>query len=191
MLIFLIIFVSLLLIFNIFALIFWLIQMKHETKILKQWEETQKEKLRSAFSDLLKDTEKHDVGVECGSVYTRNMEFIKKFSGESGKVSLPDYDVPYIAMHTHPDCLTFSQSDVERFISRGEMDVLFAVGNNGSVYMLEKTEQYAAADFLRAFGNIENNYPNMRKSPTDYASAMSDFLKGAEQYGVRYYEGTT
>lgn len=39
MLIFLIIFVTLLLIFNIFALIFWLVQMKHEAKTFKKWED--------------------------------------------------------------------------------------------------------------------------------------------------------
>ena len=158
--------------------------------IPETWDETQKESLKTAFYDLLKETEKYDVGVECGALYTRNMKFIKNVNGKSGKVSLPDYDDSYIAMHTHPDCLTFSHSDIEQFIGRGDMEVLFAVGNNGSVYMVEKTERYSASDLLLAFNDIENRYPHMNKSPTDYANAMGDFLKGAEQYGVRYYEGT-
>ena len=154
------------------------------------WDESQRGALEAALSDLLKDVEKVELGVECGAAYNKKLELISKFTGKSNAVTIPKQNVPYIAVHNHPDGLTFSCTDVERFIETGNLETLFAIGNNGSVYMLEKTDDYVAVDFINAYLRIETDYPNIYKTPDEYSSAMSKFLKGAEKYGVRYYEGT-
>lgn len=155
------------------------------------WDATQKAALKKAFTGLLKDVEGVELGAECGAVYSRNMELLGKFAGEVGRVNIPAQDVPYIVIHNHPDCLLFSSGDIRRFLENGELEVMFAIGNDGSVYMLEKMYDYNAIGFADKYLNIEKDHPKMMDSPSEYVKAIKEFLEDVEQYGVRYYEGTT
>jgi hypothetical protein len=155
------------------------------------WSTEQAETLQAAHKELLRCAQNVPLGDEVGAALRMDGTEIQKITGQSGSVSIPDYDAEYIAIHTHPDGLTFSGADIELFIMRDQLQILTAVGNDGSVYAIQKMENYAAADLVKAYMEIENEYPHMMDDPISYALSMASFLKEAEKYGIRYFEGRT
>lgn len=153
-----------------------------------QWTKEQASQLREAHKELLRMVKDEPVGTEAYAIYDLQMKLISQDIGEKGQVRIPDFLEPHIAIHNHPDGLTFSGSDVERFIERSDLQILTAIGNDGSVYLLEKTDDYAAVDFIRSYLGITERYPQMMNSPTEYVKAMNEFLKEGAEYGVEYYE---
>lgn len=76
------------------------------------------------------------------------------------------------------------------------MQLISAVGNNGSVYILQKTNGYDPAGFatylaqsmMDRFGTLDisdiaNNY-----SATEYIEFCENMWKDAELYGLKYYK---
>ena len=131
------------------------------------------------------------VGTEAYGLYNAEMKFVGSKVGKPGdrEIYIPDLDYPYIAVHNHPDGMTFSESDVFNFIRYPNLQVQTAVGNSGHVYLLEKSIDFAIADFLKAFQKIRSDYPHMMDSPKDYEDAMKSFLKRGVDYGINYFEG--
>lgn len=110
------------------------------------------------------------------------------FTGEQeGGVHIPNFSTPHIAIHNHPSGMTFSPEDILGFASRDSMQMLTIVGNDGSVYALEKT---AATDLIslkmaaRTLNHTAND-PTMPK--TAVYNLVTDFLMEISQYGVQYY----
>lgn len=154
------------------------------------WTMEQAEVLQEAHRELLRMVQGILVGTEAYRLYTPSMEFLKSDYGELGarEVHIPKLAYPYIAMHNHPDGLTFSEDDIESFILNPHLCVAAAVGNDGSVHIIEKSDGALMADFAKAFSRIRTDYPHMMDSPEAYDKAMRDFLKGCAKYGIRYYE---
>ena len=109
-----------------------------------------------------------------------------RYIGGQNQVSATSYNVPHIIMHNHPDGLLFTHEDVARFISNGDTMIMSAVGNNGSLYVLEKTEEYNAAGFIRYLHETVLSHPDSTTSPEKYIQFMEDLLKGVNEYGVTY-----
>ena len=109
-------------------------------------------------------------------------------SGQQGRVRIPDQDVPYIAAHTHPSGLTFSPSDIRRFALRENMRMLTAVGNDGTVYVIEKTAQFDRSGLLALFRDSEIRLA-AAKDPKELQEIMQQLLKEAKQYGANFYAG--
>ena len=107
---------------------------------------------------------------------------------QQGLVRIPDQDVPYIAAHTHPSGLTFSPGDIRGFATRKNMQMLTAVGNDGTVYAIEKTPQFDRNRFLALFHDAENRLATLRNQQ-EVNAAMQQLLKEAEQYGATFYVG--
>lgn len=152
------------------------------------WSQERAERLQEAHRDLLRAVKDKPVGTEAGRVYRPDMSPISPLivgKDADQQISLPPCPNPHIALHSHPSGLTFSQKDVEKFIWNFDMTVFTAVGNDGSVYLLQKTEQYDAAGFAMSFGEI---FPKLEKAktPNDYANIVNDLLKGAEKHGTRF-----
>lgn len=143
--------------------------------------------LAEEHRQLLRVASEQPPGVEVARCYGLNSApFGDAVIGENGRVRIPDYNTPYIAAHTHPSGLTFSPGDILNFTKRDNMRMLSAVGNNGVVYAMEKSE-----DFNRIA--VQNAYEKMRtrmeqeKTMPGILNVINDFFKEARAYGLQYY----
>lgn len=145
--------------------------------------------LANAHKKLLLEARKVPLGTEKARCYGLDMQPVSGyFTGEQeGGVHIPNFSTPHIAIHNHPSGMTFSPEDILGFASRDSMQMLTIVGNDGSVYALEKT---AATDLIslkmaaRTLNHTAND-PTMPK--TAVYNLVTDFLMEISQYGVQYY----
>lgn len=107
----------------------------------------------------------------------------------AGRIKIPDFDRPYIAMHTHPDGRTFSESDVQNFIRYPNRVIVSAVGHNGKVYILEKGKNFNASGAEAFFLASIAQSPGRGESAEAYIEFIEKAIKGLEEYGVFYYKG--
>ena len=129
------------------------------------------------------------LGTEAGATYDLSMKPLHKVIGEdkAAKVFIPKETVPHIAMHTHPTGGTFTHTDLRLFAKDDNMKMLTAVGNNGAVYAVEKTDKYRYVEFMQYMSMVEKRHPRYLKSPIEYGEFMQDFLGGIDSYGIKYY----
>lgn len=153
-------------------------------------DEAGQQALARAHRELLQAAAAHPVGTEVACCYGLDMQLLSKIiiSGQQGRVRIPDQDVPYIAAHTHPSGLTFSPSDIRRFALRENMRMLTAVGNDGTVYAIEKTAQFDRSGLLALFRDSEIRLA-AAKDPKELQEIMQQLLKEAKQYGANFYAG--
>ena len=153
-------------------------------------DEAGQQALARAHRELLQAAAAHPVGTEVACCYGLDMQPLSKIiiSGQQGRVRIPDQDVPYIAAHTHPSGLTFSPSDIRRFALRENMRMLTAVGNDGTVYAIEKTAQFDRSGLLALFRDSEIRLA-AAKDPKELQEIMQQLLKEAKQYGANFYVG--
>lgn len=153
-------------------------------------DEAGQQALARAHRELLQAAAAHPVGTEVACCYGLDMQPLSKIiiSGQQGRVRIPDQDVPYIAAHTHPSGLTFSPSDIRRFALRENMRMLTAVGNDGTVYVIEKTAQFDRSGLLALFRDSEIRLA-AAKDPKELQEIMQQLLKEAKQYGANFYAG--
>ena len=145
--------------------------------------------LANAHKKLLLEARKVPLGIEKARCYGLDMQPVSGyFTGEQeGGVHIPNFSTPHIAIHNHPSGMTFSPEDILGFACRNSMRMLTIVGNDGSVYALEKT---AATDLIslkmaaRTLNHTAND-PTMPK--TAVYNLVTDFLMEISQYGVQYY----
>ena len=153
-------------------------------------DEAGQQALARAHRELLQAAAAHPVGTEVACCYGLDMQPLSKIiiSGQQGRVRIPDQDVPYIAAHTHPSGLTFSPSDIRRFALRENMRMLTAVGNDGTVYAIEKTAPFDRSGLLALFRDSEIRLA-AAKDPKELQEIMQQLLKEAKQYGANFYAG--
>lgn len=153
-------------------------------------DEAGQQALARVHRELLQAAAAHPVGTEVACCYGLDMQPLSKIiiSGQQGRVRIPDQDVPYIAAHTHPSGLTFSPSDIRRFALRENMRMLTAVGNDGTVYAIEKTAQFDRSGLLALFRDSEIRLA-AAKDPKELQEIMQQLLKEAKQYGANFYAG--
>ena len=156
------------------------------------WNETQATQLQEAHKALLRIASGQPVETEVAAVYTLDMAQLGEVVGEEDKVAIPDYLVPHIVTHNHPDCLIFSPSDIRQFILRDATVIATAVGNNGTVYLMQKLDSYSAPDFEFQFGKLKETLREILNegNPQKYADTIRTFLMGAEKHGVHFITGT-
>ena len=104
----------------------------------------------------------------------------KGAQGEGG-VKPIRLDVPYISIHNHPSDETFSTKDLRLLYSSEECRALVVIGNSGeNVFVIQKTESFDGDSLFDYIADkVEGNIT---------FDSQSDFLKGAEKYGIKYYE---
>jgi len=155
------------------------------------WTEKQAATLQIAHKDLLRRVQPKPPGTEASATYDTAMQPLQERMGKDAAhaVAIPDAPVPYLAMHNHPDGLTFSGGDLALFGRRNQMRLLTAIGNDGGLYVLEKTRAFDRRAFDAAFSDYTGAHPEMEKGAGAYAKGIADFLEGAGKYGVYYYAG--
>lgn len=89
-------------------------------------------------------------------------------------------DFAFLVMHNHPSGLHFSIRDIKTFIDAENMTILIALGNDGTIYIVEKTKQLSLNEILSA-----------RKTLVDWKHSLIDFNIVKEQlktFGIVYSE---
>lgn len=142
------------------------------------------ERVLHSAKTVLSEAMEHSIGTEVGVIIplNNNGDPSKPIIGAEGAhtVAIPKCTEPSITIHNHPSGETFSIRDLEKFHSDSNCFAMVVIGNNGKSFTLRKQETYRSVDFFEylyrwKFGDLTN-------------LSYSDFLKGAEKYGVKYYE---
>lgn len=142
------------------------------------------ELVRKESCNLLRNLMNDELGTEATvSINLKDLtyKFRKGEKGEGG-VKFIHIDAPYISIHNHPSGETFSVRDLEILHSDSKCKTLIVVGNNGKVYIMQKQDAFDSTGF---FEHIMRKKYGFSKYNNEY-----DFMKGAEKYGVKYYERT-
>ena len=147
--------------------------------------------LANAHKKLLLEARKVPLGIEKARCYGLDMQPMGEYiTGQrAGSVRVPNYSTPHIIIHSHPIGLTFSPSDVLGFAGRDYMRMLTIVGNDGSIYALEKTAATNPELLTKAATklNVSANEPSL--TPQSKINLVTYFLEEIAQYGVNYYAG--
>ena len=145
--------------------------------------------LANAHKKLLLEARKVPLGIEKARCYGLDMQPLSGYiespkSGESVRITVPTQAC--IIMHNHPSGLTFSPKDLLSFAKNPSIKMLTAVGNDGSVYAIERTSHtnevalyFNALKLNEATKKVETN--------AQVWNLMNTFFKEVQQYGVQYY----
>ena len=147
--------------------------------------------LANAHKKLLLEARKVPLGTEKARCYGLDMQPLGEYiTGQrAGSVRVPNYSTPHIVIHNHPSGLTFSPGDILGFAARDSMRMLTIVGNDGSIYALEKTATTNPELLTKAATklNVSANEPSL--TPQSKINLVTNFLEEIAQYGVNYYAG--
>ncbi len=159
---------------------------------------TGQRQLQNAHKRLLMTASKQPSGVEVGRVFDLHMKPLSQdVVGTAGghSVRLPNPDVPYVAIHTHPACGNFSNGDLRQFARNSNLKLLTALGHDGHIYAIEKTSAFQENYAKQAIGQMDQTISELLKSTlTDEQvlekaeDVISDCIKELQNYGVKFYE---
>ena len=110
------------------------------------------EALTKARDELLDEVSKHPVGTEAAINLDTNMNPIGEMvvgQPGGGSVKLDNPGEYHYSLHNHPSCETFSLEDMMKFVKTDNMLGEAVIGNDGSMYLLQKT---TAADLKKLSG---------------------------------------
>lgn len=147
--------------------------------------------LANAHKKLLLEARKVPLGIEKARCYGLDMQPVSGyFTGEQeGGVHIPNFSTPHIAIHNHPSGMTFSPEDILGFACRNSMRMLTIVGNDGSVYALEKTAATDSVLFKKGSLALHDATKEPSLTSQSKINLVSNFLEEIAQYGVNYYAG--
>ncbi len=84
----------------------------------------------------------------------------------------------FLVMHNHPSGLYFSRRDIKTLVDAENMTILIVLGNDGSVYILEKTKQLFMNEIL-----------SIRKTLIDWKNNVINFdevIIQISEFGIVY-----
>ena len=99
------------------------------------------QQLQNAHKRLLMTAAKQPPGVEVGKAFDLNMKPLTQDvvgSAEGRSVKLPNFNVPYAVIHTHPACGVFSPGDLLSFVDNESLKLMTAIGHIGHIFAVEK-----------------------------------------------------
>ena len=156
---------------------------------LSNLSEENNKKLTSACKDLLAYVRNESLGTEALMAFDMNMnEILRRIATENnGKVSLRDIgENNCIVIHNHPDGLIFSEKDLQVLYRKNNIHILGAVGNDGSIYFVEKTKDFDEYYFKEYMNEIRLNYL-IEMPPEEHIKFIEEVMEGSEEYGVKFY----
>ena len=145
--------------------------------------------LANAHKKLLLEARKVQLGTEKARCYGLDMQPLGGYreSSEPGtpvKIEIPNVDC--IVMHSHPSGLTFSPDDLDAFSKNKTIRILTAVGNDGSLYAIERTRNTdeTALENLTSLLLFDMNKAATKTAVYDTLNA---YFKEVQNYGIHYY----
>lgn len=154
------------------------------------WSDKQAAALQDAHKQLLTQVKRQPIGTEAGMLLNMDGHVISSIEGAAGSVLAKQPDIPHMFLHNHPDGQIFSHTDIESFIFRDSTMVLTAVGNNGKIFMLVKSNNYDGFHFRLAYlkAQMDVDTAVRRGDPTAYVARIRELLEEAKAYGVEFVE---
>lgn len=150
----------------------------------------QQKQLAKKHKELLQYVKSNEVGTEAIAYYDMNLKELARYKGKIGHVDGRTIKGAHIAMHNHPSGNTFTHTDIVSFINDGEMTMLTAVGNNGKVFVLEKTKEFDGFFASKKLIPIIEKFEKGEYNSTDeYLNDVTNLLKGVGQYGASFNGG--
>lgn len=109
-----------------------------------------------------------------------------------GSIYIPDQDVAYIAVHTHPDCNIFSPGDLMNFAMRSNLKMLTAVGHDGHVYAIEKNAEYANSRIIALSSELKMAVKELTGTKEQFLGNAERLIRNCIEEmcrnGVNFYE---
>ena len=156
------------------------------------------QQLKNAHKRLLMIASKLPPGVEVGRLFDLHMKPLTQdvVGAQNGHtVKLPNPSEPYVAIHTHPACGNFSNGDLSNFTNNSNLKLLTAIGHNGHVYAIEKTDSYNATQAQGITDKLNIQLCKLLKSDlsneqvlTEAEGLISESIKELQNYGIKFYE---
>ena len=145
--------------------------------------------LANAHKKLLLEARKVPLGIEKARCYGLDMQPLGGYKessepGTSVKIKVPNVD--RIVMHSHPSGLTFSPDDLDAFSKNKTIRILTAVGNDGSLYAIERTNNTdeTALENLTSLLMFDMNKATTKAAVYD---TLNTYFKEVQNYGIHYY----
>lgn len=145
--------------------------------------------LANAHKKLLLEARKVPLGIEKARCYGLDMQPLGGYKessepGTSVKIKAPNVDC--IVMHSHPSGLTFSPDDLDAFSKNKTIRILTAVGNDGSLYAIERTNNTdeTALENLTSLLMFDMNKATTKAAVYD---TLNTYFKEVQNYGIHYY----
>ena len=151
---------------------------------------TGQKRLAIIHKNLLMAVYKAPIGTEYGECYNLNMERLTprpRVGEKLGRIRLPDFDEPYIAVHNHPNGQTFSVGDIQRVLERPNLKMLTAVGNNGQVYAMEKASVFSLEPLKAMIDELKEQHPDYVQNGDIHLQLVETFFERAKRYGLHLY----
>lgn len=159
------------------------------------------QQLQSAHKRLLMTAAKQPPGVEVGKAFDLNMKPLTQDvvgSAEGHSVKLPNFNVPYAVIHTHPACDIFSHGDLSSFAKNENLKLMTAIGHNGHIYAVEKSADYDAVATKDIVWQLNAGIDRLKNIPRAELSdeqlleqaekLVWQAIKELQENGVRFYE---
>ena len=159
------------------------------------------QQLQNAHKRLLMTAAKQPPGVEVGKAFDLNMKPLTQDvvgSAEGHSVKLPNFNVPYAVIHTHPACGIFSHGDLSSFAKNENLKLMTAIGHNGHIYAVEKSADYdavAAKDIVWQLNTEIDRLKNIPRAELSDEQLLEQAeklvwqaIKELQENGVRFYE---
>ena len=160
-------------------------------------DEAGQRQLQNAHKRLLVTASKQPTGVEVGRVFDLHMKPLSQdVVGTAGghSVRLPNPDVPYVAIHTHPACGNFSNGDLYQFTQNTNLKLLTAIGHDDHIYAVEETSAFQASAAKPTRRQMDEAIDKLLTSTlTDEQvlekaeGVISDCIKELQNYGIKFY----
>ena len=145
--------------------------------------------LANAHKKLLLEARKVPLGIEKARCYGLDMQPLGGYKessepGTSVKIKVPNVDC--IVMHSHPSGLTFSPDDLDAFSKNKTIRILTAVGNDGSLYAIERTNNTdeTTLENLTSLLMFDMNKATTKAAIYD---TLNTYFKEVQNYGIHYY----
>lgn len=149
--------------------------------------------LQERHKELLTQMKGQPAGTEGFGIYDLELQEISKGIGEKLHVSvhLPEGG-EYIFIHNHPSGEMFSHADIIRFLDEDGMKILTAVGNDGTVYLIEKLPEYHELEMRFYISDYLEDADALVKQQDiqGYLDNMEQLIKEMGRHGVEYHKGT-
>lgn len=157
------------------------------------WSSQRAGALQEAHRDLLRFVKDQPVGTEAGAIYSPDMKLLERRMGAAHEIRMPHYSGEHILIHNHPDGLIFSGADIGKFILSRSMEILTAIGNDGTLYVIQKTLMYDGFMARQQYLGLKEILQECVKAGNmdRYISTIEDFLIGGSAYGLKFIKSRT
>ena len=112
----------------------------------------------------------HEAGCFILDDYSSTSPFV---SSHQGNIDFPGTPLNAVGtIHSHPTGYMFSMDDITTFAINGDLSIMTVVGNNGKIYVLQKTELFDASGYAAYLNEQIDAHPKYKESAENYISFM-------------------